>query len=101
MAEMGRYCKAYAVEQLRQFSQWREQTENIRLQPSDENENAPEKRSLTPDSFLYLQENYVVTDGIFKDENIIFDDVTPAWKEFCYTVLEFEIPAYASALLKA
>ncbi|WP_346293407.1 hypothetical protein [Sphaerothrix gracilis] len=101
MAEMGRYCKAYAVEQLRQFSQWREQTENIRLQPSDENENAPEKRSLTPDSFLYLQENYVVTDGIFKDENIIFDDVTPAWKEFCHTVLEFEIPAYASAPLKA
>jgi len=30
-----------------------------------------------------MQENYVVTDGIFKDENIIFDNVTPEWKDFC------------------
>jgi hypothetical protein len=41
-----------------------------------------------------LQENYVVTDGIFKDENIIFDDVTDEWKEFCTKELEFEIPEY-------
>jgi hypothetical protein len=31
----------------------------------------------TGDSIVYLQENYVVTDGIFKDENVLFDDVTP------------------------
>ncbi|MFE4108014.1 hypothetical protein [Almyronema epifaneia] len=98
---MGRYCKAYPVEKFRQFSHWREQTENIRLQPSDKDENTSAKRSLTADSFLYLQENYVVTDGIFKDENIIFDEVTPAWKEFCHTVLEFEIPADASTPLSA
>ncbi|NMG11729.1 hypothetical protein DP117_34725, partial [Brasilonema sp. UFV-L1] len=57
------------------------------------------------DDFLYLQENYVVTDGIFKDENIIFDNVTPEWKEFCDKTLAFEIPVYESvkvgALLKS
>lgn len=49
---------------------------------------------LTDDDFLYLQENYVVTDGIFKDENIIFDKITPQWKEFCQSNLAFEMPIY-------
>lgn len=56
---------------------------------------------LTDDYFLYLQENYVVTDGIFKDENIIFDNVTPEWKKFCTHTLLFEIPNYGSAEAKA
>ena len=49
---------------------------------------------LTDDDFLYLQENCVVMDGIFKDENIIFDNVTLAWKDFCDNTLLFEIPVY-------
>ncbi len=44
-------------------------------------------RTLDDDSILYLQENYVVTDGIFKDQNIIFDNVTDEWKEFCHETL--------------
>jgi hypothetical protein len=52
-------------------------------------------RELTEDSIVYLQENYVVTDGIFNDENIIFGDVTPEWIKYCEKVLEFEIPEYA------
>jgi len=30
MATVGKYCKAYSVAQLRQFSQWTEHTENTR-----------------------------------------------------------------------
>lgn len=86
MATMGKYCKAYLLKQLRQFNQWSERQENT----SEVN------RTLTDDDVLYLQENYVVTDGIFKDENIVFDDVTPEWKEFCHIVLHFEIPVYES-----
>ncbi|NJL19903.1 MAG: hypothetical protein HC895_02295 [Leptolyngbyaceae cyanobacterium SM1_3_5] len=76
MATIGKYCKAYLVQQFRQFEQWQEGD-----------------RSLKEDDILYLQENYVVTDGIFKDENIVFDRVTPEWQNFCQTVLQFEIPA--------
>lgn len=76
MATMGKYCKAYLLKQFRQFNQWKENQE------------------VTEDSVLYLQENYVVTDGIYKDENIIFDNVTDEWKDFCHQVLEFEIPNY-------
>ena len=80
MAAMGKYCKAYLLKQFRQFDRW--------------NENQEVNQELTEDSVLYLQENYVVTDGIYKDENIIFGNVTDEWKDFCHKVLEFEIPNY-------
>ncbi|NJR62584.1 MAG: hypothetical protein HC769_29555 [Cyanobacteria bacterium CRU_2_1] len=79
MKTMGKYCKAYLVQQLRHYPGWHEQ--------------GTEK--LADDHVLYLQENYVVTNGIFKDEQIVFDQVTPEWQEFCHAVLQFEIPDYA------
>lgn len=97
MATMGKYCKAYPIKRLREFSQWTERSENTRKEKQEiEGTEVEVNRQLTEDDFLYLQENYVVTDGIFKDENIIFDQVTPEWKDFCQTVLGFEIPDYAS-----
>jgi len=94
MATMGKYCKAYSLEKLRQFSQWTENLENTRKSKQEVDGKVEVKRVLTDDDFLYLQENYVVTDSIFKDENIIFDNVNPEWKEFCHNTLTFEIPAY-------
>ena len=90
MSKMGKYCKAYMILSFRQFSGWTEISENARKE-----NNSP--RQLTGSGFLYLQENFVVTDGIFMDENVIFDNVTPDWIDFCKTVLKFEIPTYASA----
>ncbi|HEY6807132.1 MAG TPA: hypothetical protein VI306_26385 [Pyrinomonadaceae bacterium] len=52
------------------------------------------QRELTDSDFLYLQENFVVTDDIFIDENIVFDQVTPEWIEFCKNTLAFEVPSY-------
>jgi len=93
MATMGKYCKAYPLKKLRQFNQWSEKTENTRKETKEiDGKEIEVNRELTDYDFLYLQENYVVTDGIFKDENIIFDSVTPEWKEFCDNTLGFEIP---------
>ena len=95
MATMGKYCKAYSLKKLREFNQWTERIENARKEKKEVDGNVVEiDRKLTDDDFLYLQENYVVTDGIFMDENIIFDNVTPEWKDFCKTTLLFEIPVY-------
>jgi hypothetical protein len=95
MATMGKYCKAYLLKQLRQFSQWTERLENVRKDKQEvDGKEVEVARELTDDDFLYLQENYVVTDGIFLDENIIFDNVTAEWKEFCHQTLGFEIPVY-------
>jgi len=102
MPTMGKYCKAYSLKKLREFSQWTEKGENTRKEKKEVDGKEVEiNRQLTDDDFLYLQENYVVTDGIFQDENIIFDNVTPEWKEFCKNTLLFEIPVYEPVQLQA
>jgi hypothetical protein len=80
MKTMGKYCKAYLAEQLQQYPLWQAQA----------------TEAVVADQVLYLQENYVVTGGIFKDEHIIFDQVTPEWQAFCQTTLQFEVPDYCS-----
>jgi hypothetical protein len=95
MAKMGKYCKAYPIDRFREFAGWTENAENLRKEKQQidgQEVNAP--RTLTDTDFLYLQENYTVTDGIFLDENIIFDNVTPEWIDFCKNTLKFEIPVY-------
>lgn len=75
MSNMGRYLKAYPVELLRQFPGWAQSAREPAERP-----------------YLYLQENYTITQGIFLDEDVVFDRVTPEWTEFCQRTLEFEIP---------
>jgi hypothetical protein len=96
MANMGKYCKAYPVERLREFSGWSENFQNIRKDKKQVDGREVERQ---PEDvmFLYLQENYVVTDGIFIDENVIFDSVTPEWVDYCHNNLQFEVPVYDSA----
>lgn len=102
MSKMGKYCKAYSLKKLRQFSQWSERSENtIKEKKQVDGKEVKINRKLTDDDFLYLKENYVVTDGIFKDENIIFDNVTPEWKNFCKSTLQFEIPVYETVEVQA
>ena len=102
MATMGKYSKAYLIKNLRQFEQWSENSENTRKEKQEiDGKEVEVKRVLMDDDFLYLQENYIVTDGIYKDENIIFDNVTPEWKEFCHKTLEFEIPVYEAVQVQA
>ena len=90
MARMGSYSKAYMIPSFRAFSGWTELSENARSENGS-------PRQLNDSDFLYLQENFVVTDGVFIDENVIFDNVTPGWIDFCKRVLKFEVPNYASA----
>lgn len=96
MATRGKYGKAYPLNKFREFNQWGEITENIRKEKKEiDGKEVEAHRELTDDDFLYLQENYVVTDGIYKDENIIFDKITPEWKNFCDRTRGFEILVYA------
>ena len=98
MAEMGRYCKAYPIQQFRAYPSWTENSDNLRQEKREgDGQEVVVKRELTEDDYLYLQENYVVTDGIFIDENIIFDGVTPEWIEYCKETLKFEVPTYEPA----
>ena len=82
MGMMGKYCKAYPIERFREYPGWAEKAQEV-----------------TKD-YLYLQENYVVTDGVFKDENIVFDDVTPEWIDFCQNILKFEATSFETVAAK-
>ena len=94
MGQMGRYCKAHPITKLRQFQDWKPNTKNLRKEKKQVDGKEVEMiRELPDDDYLYLQENYVVTDGIFIDQNIVFDNVTQEWVSFCKDTLQFEIPA--------
>lgn len=91
MGKMGRYCKAYPLARLREFKGWAEKAEAFREVETPEGDGA----DVAPDGdgrIVYLQESYAVTDGIFLDEHVIFDSVTPEWIDFCQNTLGFEIP---------
>ncbi|MEM7051162.1 MAG: hypothetical protein AAF604_15950 [Acidobacteriota bacterium] len=102
MAEMGKYCKAYLAKDLRAFASWSEKTDQLMREKKvvDGQEVEVERDSLDDEDILYLQENYTVTDGIFIDEHIIFDDITDEWKDFCHDKLQFEIPVYEPIEIK-
>ena len=94
MAIMGRYCKAYLVEQFRQYSNWSERSEEGE-KGTKEGEESPGK---TADAkYLFLHESLVVTDGVFIDENIVFNSITPEWEEFCRNQLIFQVPDFSSS----
>lgn len=89
MTILGKYCRAYPLHRLRQFSGWHENAENARtVRKEVDGDIVEEVRQLTDEDYVYVQVNYTVTDGIFVDENIIFNDVTPEWIEFCENVLK-------------
>ncbi len=102
MAEMGKYCKAYYAKDFRALEGWEENLDNLRPETQEEHGKEVEvpRTELKDDDILYLQENYFVTDGIFKDESIIFDKVTDLWKELCQSELGFEIPVYEPIEIK-
>jgi hypothetical protein len=93
MATMGSYCKAYTANSFRAFGGWAEKVGKVERQEVDGKE-TDVTRDLTDDDILYLQENFVVTNDIFMDEGVVFDDVTPEWIDFCKNQLKFEVPTY-------
>jgi len=100
MKNMAKYCKAYLLSNLRAYPAWSEKAENARKTDTDGNV-LTHPRVLSDESIVYLQENYVVTDDIYKDENVISDNVTPEWISYCKQVLGFVIPEDVAAIADA
>lgn len=90
MSKMGRYCKAYPIAKLDEFGDWAKYYRKP--------ENGQQSEDVKDDDYLFLQENFTVTKGIFVDEDIVFDNVTSEWEDFCKNTLNFEVPADVSAM---
>lgn len=95
MSLMGKYCKAYPISSLREFEGWSEKPrgDGEQAEPADQSAGAESDVS----DYVYIQDDYTVTGGIFKDEAVIFDAPTPEWAEFCRGRLNFEVPAHEPA----
>jgi hypothetical protein len=90
MATMGNYCKAYPINRFSVFPQW---GEKAKLNPVEAHSEIDDTSNIN--DYLFLQESLIVTSGVFLDEDIVFDQVTPEWEEFCKNELGFEIPDFA------
>lgn len=89
MSEMGRYCKAYPVERLAEFDGW---AGGYRRPEVEERPEADNGQPAPENDYLFLQENLTVTKGIFLDRDVVYDNISPEWVEFCKNRLEFEVP---------
>lgn len=94
MATMGSYCKAYPIENFRAFEKWSEKPVEKPTEKQEAAEDTATAETSEENRYLFLQENLVVTDGIFLDENIVYDNVTPEWETFCREQLHFEVPDF-------
>jgi hypothetical protein len=75
-----KYCKAYYMRDIRQFRNWVEKRKD-------------REPALSDDTIVYLRDDFsVVTNPIVPEEEALFEQITPEWKEFCQTSLHFEIP---------
>ena len=94
MSRLGKYCKAYLIDDLRKFSGWNEAAREEQAQGANgtESTDAPGLGSA-----LFVQEDYTVTGGIFLDEHVVLERPTPEWIEFCRDTLKFAPPAESSA----
>lgn len=103
MAEMSAYCKAYLAKDLSAYEGWKADLEALRKETRevDGKEIEVPREGLGDDDILYLHDSYIVTDGVFKDEHVVFGEVTDEWKSFCHEKLDFEVPEYEPIEIQA
>lgn len=79
---MRRYCRAYPLGELRSFGPWRQT--GVAGRGDDED----------PRTVVYLRDDFtVVRSPLDADSELVYDAVTPAWREFCVSTLCFSPPS--------
>lgn len=83
-----KYCTAYHLGDLRRYSAWSEN------KPANEDKSAENGSVQEPadNDVVFLHQDYTVTKSMWAGEDVIFDNVTDQWKEFCVTQLQFTVP---------
>ncbi|HEX6040745.1 hypothetical protein [Longimicrobium sp.] len=91
MARTGSYCRAFYAREFAGFDAWRPDLSRLRTGAEGT------RSALEDEDVLYLQEDFRVTDGVYLDENVVFADAGPGWREFCAGTLGFAPPAAEEA----
>lgn len=87
-----KYCKAFQLRDLRKYPAWSEKRINWKKAEEGVKGDCPAQTDeLFPDEkIVYIHQDFTVTESIWHDTNIIFDQVDSAWIEFCATNLNFK-----------
>lgn len=84
------YCRAVPLGALRRFPEWREELRAPTINeywPTDLKEYF--EKAMDDDDIVFLHQDLTVTRSVWPSEGIIFDRVTPAWRDFCREQLGF------------
>lgn len=87
-----KYCKAYQLSDFRQFPKWKEMNAAAEAKQQKTASKEGKNEAYGDNDIAFLHEDHVVTKSIWRAENVIFDQVTPEWKDFCDKVLRFRVP---------
>ena len=89
-----KYCKAYHLQDLRQYPAWSESRINWKKKQADINaaNNGQGDDLFTDDKVVFIHQDLTVTESVWHSENVVFDQVDSAWAEFCANSLNFKVP---------
>ena len=88
-----KYCKAYPLSHLRQYPMWSESRINWKGRNNGNGDsNGEDAPAFADDKIVFVHQDFTVTESIWHDENVIFNNVDSAWREFCATSLKFKCP---------
>jgi len=97
MANLGRYCKAYYLKEIRNFpGLGKPDPMTAQEGQAQAAGSAPGSVDLPDDAIVYLHDDFSVTSGIARDEEVIFRSDAPAWESYCQEALKFEVPVWRS-----
>ncbi len=85
-----KYCKAYYLRDLRGYPAWGESRINWKEKKANGNGDAGE--GFGDDKVVFIHQDFTVTESVWPNENVIFNNVDPVWEEFCANTLNFKVP---------
>jgi ankyrin repeat protein len=94
-----RYCRAYPLSELRRFPQWSESKINLTNPEPQTATDGADARGLS--DIVFLHQDFTVTLSMWQGENIIFNEVTADWQEFCVRELGFKVPGDLDLISRA
>src|SRR5262245_54931498 len=87
-----KYCKAYLLKDLRQFSSWSELGGDRKDHKNGQEADEPGGEVTGEDRIVFIHEDFTVTESLWRNENVIFNQVNSEWQEFCANTLKFKVP---------
>ena len=86
-----KYCKAYRLSELRRYPAFTE-SKTEKQATRDQSNGSAEQSELSADDIVFIHQDFTVARSMWEHEDVIFDQVTPEWIDFCSRELSFKVP---------